>query len=229
MTGSHRSVVRVLTMSALITSIWIAAARSAQAQTRIMLLEDSTTGSPGCWRAWRWNNLPNAGFTSIDLVGTLPPHGCGIPYDGDDEGHGGIRATDIAHPNRLPAWLAATHPDVVRMHPGIHGVWNARPPDVILAGSSTLVDPLRAQNPNLQVRVAQILPRNPGNCTACGDRVLAFHAAIPSWAADGTTAQSPIAVVGAGQVLSAGTGWIAAARSAGSGTPHPSFAVSEHF
>jgi hypothetical protein len=40
---------------------------------------DSITGSPGCWRVLLWHDLQNAGFTSIDLVGTLPPHGCGLP------------------------------------------------------------------------------------------------------------------------------------------------------
>lgn len=66
-------------MFALIIAIWIAGARSAQAQTRIMPPGDSITGSPGCWRVLLWRNLQNAGFTSIDLVGTLPPQGCGIP------------------------------------------------------------------------------------------------------------------------------------------------------
>lgn len=46
---------------------------------RIMPPGDSITGSPGCWRVLLWRNLQNAGFTSIDLVATLPPQGCGIP------------------------------------------------------------------------------------------------------------------------------------------------------
>jgi lysophospholipase L1-like esterase len=196
MTGSHRSIaVRILTTLALIASIWIAGASSAHAQTRIMPLGDSITGSPGCWRALLWNDLQNGGFTSIDFVGTLPPQGCGIPYDGDNEGHGGILATDIANQNLLPPWLAATRPDIVMMHLGTNDVWNARTPDVILAAFSKLVDQMRAQNPNMQILVAQILPMNPSNCTACGDRVIAFNAAIPSWAAGKTTAQSPIVVV----------------------------------
>jgi lysophospholipase L1-like esterase len=202
MIESHRSlvvrvtgVVRVLTTFALVASIWMAGARSAQAQTRIMPLGDSITGSPGCWRALLWNDLQNAGFTSIDFVGTLPPQGCGIPYDGDNEGHGGILATDIANQNLLPAWLAATRPDIVMMHLGTNDVWGARTPDVILAAFSKLVDQMRAQNPNMQILVAQILPMNPSNCAACGDRVIAFNAAIPSWAAGKTTAQSPIVVV----------------------------------
>ena len=66
----------------------------AQAQVRIMPLGDSITGSPGCWRAYLWERLLNAGYTDIDFVGTLGPQGCGIPHDGDNEGHGGILATN---------------------------------------------------------------------------------------------------------------------------------------
>ena len=196
MTGPHRSIaVRILTTLVMIAAIGISGARSAYAQTRIMPLGDSITGSPGCWRALLWNDLRTNGFTSIDFVGTLPPQGCGVPYDGDNEGHGGFLATNIADQNLLPGWLSATHPDIVMMHLGTNDVWNARSPDVILAAFSKLVAQMRAQNPNMQILVAQILPMNPSNCAECGNRVVAFNAAIPSWAAGKTTAQSPIVVV----------------------------------
>src|SRR5678815_749689 len=100
MTGPHRSIaVRILTTLVMIAAIGISGARSAYAQTRIMPLGDSITGSPGCWRALLWNDLRTNGFTSIDFVGTLPPQGCGVPYDGDNEGHGGFLATNIANQN----------------------------------------------------------------------------------------------------------------------------------
>ena len=51
-----------------------------------------------------------------------------MPYDGDNEGHGGILGTNIADQNLLPAWLAATDPDVVLMHLGTNDVWNNRSP-----------------------------------------------------------------------------------------------------
>src|SRR6185503_7079643 len=101
------------------------AIRAQTAATRIMPLGDSITGSPGCWRAILWNRLQNTGFTNIDFVGTLGPQGCGIPYDGDNEGHGGILATNIVSQNLLPGWLSATRPDIVMMHLGTNDVWNA--------------------------------------------------------------------------------------------------------
>ncbi|MBX6355846.1 MAG: cellulose binding domain-containing protein, partial [Micromonosporaceae bacterium] len=173
------------------------AVRPAAAATpvRIMPLGDSITGSPGCWRALLWNRLQSNGFTDIDFVGTLPPQGCGIPYDGDNEGHGGFLATNVANQNLLPGWLAATHPDIVMMHFGTNDVWNNIPPATILAAFSTLVDQMRASNPNMTVLVAQIIPMNPSNCAECGQRVVNLNNAIPAWAAAKSTAQSPIVVV----------------------------------
>ncbi|MFL6143970.1 MAG: GDSL-type esterase/lipase family protein [Labedaea sp.] len=165
------------------------------AAVRIMPLGDSITGSPGCWRALLWNRLQNAGHTDIDMVGTLGPQGCGVPYDGDNEGHGGLLVTDVANQNQLVGWLAATHPDIVVMHFGTNDVWNNRSPEVILAAYSTLVDQMRASNPGMKVLVAKIIPMNPSNCAECGQRVVNLNNAIPAWAAGKTTAQSPVTVV----------------------------------
>jgi lysophospholipase L1-like esterase len=168
---------------------------SAATPVRIMPLGDSITGSPGCWRALLWNRLQSTGFTNIDFVGTLPPQGCGVAYDGDNEGHGGFLATNIASQNLLPGWLNATHPDVVVMHLGTNDVWNAISPQTILTAFSTLVDQMRASNPGMKILVAKIIPMNPSGCTPCGQRVIDFNAAIPAWASGKSTAQSPITVV----------------------------------
>ncbi len=162
---------------------------------RIMPLGDSITGSPGCWRALLWNQLQKAGYTKINFVGTLPPTNCGIPYDGDNEGHAGYLATNIAKQNLLPGWLSATHPQVVIMHLGTNDVWSNVPPATILAAFSTLVNQMRASNRNMKILVAQILPMHPSNCPQCAQRVVNLNAAIPAWARSKSTAQSPITVV----------------------------------
>src|SRR5689334_14862546 len=96
----------------LATAIITATANAATAApVRVMPLGDSITGSPGCWRALLWQKLQTAGLTNVDFVGTLPPQGCGFTYDGDNEGHGGALATQVAAQNQLPGWLSATHPD----------------------------------------------------------------------------------------------------------------------
>lgn len=109
------------------------AVSAAATPVRVMPLGDSITGSPGCWRALLWNRLQTTGYTNVDFVGTLPPQGCGVAHDGDNEGHGGYLATNIANQGLLPGWLAATRPDVVVMHLGTNDVWSAIPPATILA------------------------------------------------------------------------------------------------
>ncbi|GLH96479.1 cellulose binding domain-containing protein [Phytohabitans aurantiacus] len=181
----------------LLAAVTFVAVRPAEAAepVRIMPLGDSITGSPGCWRALLWNQLQNAGHTNIDFVGTLPPQGCGVAHDGDNEGHGGFLATNIANQNQLPGWLNATHPDIVIMHLGTNDVWSNIAPATILAAFGKLVDQMRASNPSMKILVAKIIPLNPSSCSACGQRAVTFNNAIPTWAASKSTAASPVTVV----------------------------------
>ncbi len=162
---------------------------------RVMPLGDSITGSPGCWRALLWNRLQSAGHTNVDFVGTLGPQGCGQPYDGDNEGHGGYLVTNVANQNLLPGWLSATRPDIVLMHFGTNDVWSNIAPATILAAYGRLVDQMRASNPTMRILVAKIIPMAPSSCPECGQRVVALNSAIDGWAAGKTTGQSPIVVV----------------------------------
>ena len=162
---------------------------------RIMALGDSITSSPGCWRALLWSRLRDNGFTGIDFVGTQSPQGCGFDYDGEHEGHPGVLVTDVAAQGVLPPWLAASDPDVVVMHFGTNDVWSNRPTSAILDAYTTLVGQMRAQNPEVSVLVAQILPMDPAGCAECGARVSALNAAIPEWAASLSTSRSPVVVV----------------------------------
>src|SRR6185436_12713784 len=170
-------------------------ARSAQAvATKIMPLGDSITGST-CWRAKLWDRLQTSGYTNIDFVGTLNTTGCGVTYDGDNEGHGGYLVAGVANENLLPPWLSATNPDIVLMHFGTNDVWNQVSTTNILAAYSTLVDQMRANNPNMKIIVAQIIPMDPSGCGTCYQGVINLNNAIPGWASGKSTAQSPIYVV----------------------------------
>ena len=187
---------RYAILAALVTVLGLLIASPAHAATvRIMPLGDSITGSPGCWRALLWNRLQENGYTDIDFVGTLPPQGCGIPYDGDNEGHGGALVTDVADRDLLPGWLAATRPDIVMMHFGTNDVWSAKPTATILAAYGELVDQMRASNPTMKILVAQIIPLDPPACPECARRAVELNQAIPGWAASKTTPASPIVVV----------------------------------
>ncbi|SDT40621.1 cellulose binding domain-containing protein [Actinoplanes derwentensis] len=159
---------------------------------KIMPLGDSITGSPGCWRALLWQQLPAA---DVDFVGTLPGDGCGFAYDSQHEGHGGYLAVNVANQNLLPGWLSASDPDVVLMHFGTNDAWSSLSTATILSAYTTLVGQMRAANPNMKIIVAQIIPLNPSTCTECGQRVINLNAAIPAWAASLSTAASPVTVV----------------------------------
>ncbi|MEX3106700.1 MULTISPECIES: cellulose binding domain-containing protein [unclassified Streptomyces] len=187
---------RILLAALLLTlGVALAPPASAAPPVRIMPLGDSITGSPGCWRALLWNQLQSTGYTNIDFVGTLGQQGCGQPFDGDNEGHGGELVTNVADQNLMPARLAATRPDIVAMHFGTNDVWSAITPDRILAAYTKLVGQMRAANPDMKILVAQIIPVNPATCPACAQRAVDLNARIPAWAQATSTSRSPVTVV----------------------------------
>ncbi|KAJ4403498.1 hypothetical protein N0V91_006551 [Didymella pomorum] len=166
-----------------------------QSIVKIMALGDSITGSPGCWRAYLWQKLQQAGIKNTDFVGTLPAQGCGFTYDGENEGHGGYLAINIANQDLLPGWLSSTKPDVVVMHLGTNDVWNNKSPATITFAFSKLVDQMRASKPTMKILVAKIIPMNPSGCSECGQRVINLNNAIATWAPSKSTSASPITVV----------------------------------
>ena len=198
-----KSCVAVLGALALALASLVFLPQQAQAApVRIMALGDSITGSPGCWRALLWQHMQNTGYTNVDFVGTLSAQGCGFSYDGENEGHGGILATNIASQNQLPAWLSATSPDVILMHLGTNDVWSAKPTSEIIAAFSTMLGQMRSKNPNTKLVVAKIIPVAPSSCGECPQRTIDLNSAIGTWAAANTTAASPISVV------DQWTGWV---------------------
>lgn len=91
-------------------------------------------------------------------MGSLPAQGCGFTYDGENEGHGGFLATDIASENQLPPWLESAQPDIVMMHLGTNDVWNDLGADVIIDAFSTLVEQMRDNNPAMTILVSSTEP-----------------------------------------------------------------------
>ncbi len=170
-----------------------AAAATAE-PVRVMALGDSITGSPGCWRALLYRDLVAAGH-SIDMVGTLPAQGCAVAHDGDNEGHGGALVTNVASSGQGAQWFAATRPQVVLMHFATNDVWSNRSNVQILDAWTTLVQQMRAVDPQVVVVVAQIIPVAPSTCEQCPARTQALNAAVPGWAQATSTAQSPVLVV----------------------------------
>lgn len=177
----------------------VASTSTTTTTVRINPLGDSITGSPGCWRALLYQSLLAASpaLPAFDFVGTLPGQGCGVPYDGDNDGHGGYLATGIVAANQLPAWLAVSAPDVVMLQLGTNDVWSGVSTAAILDAYGTLVEQMRKQNERVLVLVAQITPLEPrqGGCETCAKRVMELNAAIPGWAKGVSTEVSEVEVV----------------------------------
>jgi len=178
-------------------AVTTAPAASAADPVRIMPLGDSITAGPGCWRALVWDQLRSAGHTDIDFVGSASDGGScnyGFSYDPDHEGHGGFSAVGIADNNQLPPWLSAAAPDIVVMHLGTNDLWGGwQSMDTIMAAFTKLVGQMRANNPDIKLLVAQIIPHH--GCTTCPADTVTLNNRIATWATGLTTARSPIAVV----------------------------------
>jgi lysophospholipase L1-like esterase len=178
---------------------------AASAGTRIWCLGDSITGGPGCWRALLWRKLQQDGYTNTEFVGSLKGDNCGFTYDNRHDGHGGFLITEIAagNYNRNPSggtiddWLKIAQPQITLMFFGTNDCWNAKPTQTILDAYTFVLNKIRKTNPRVHMLVAQITPLEPTqyNCPTCPANVKALNAAIPGWAANHTTAQSPIVVV----------------------------------
>ena len=166
---------------------------------RITPLGDSITGST-CGPQLLSKALIDHGKSNFTFVGSnLNNQSCNGAVTVQTEGHGGYLVTDLVgsgmHASELPKWCDSNKADLVLMQFGTNDVWNDRSPSAILAAYATVLDDLRAANPNVIVLVAQITPLNPAGCSACESRVVALNAQIPAWAASKSTSASLVSVV----------------------------------
>lgn len=172
---------------------------------KLMIIGDSITAGPGCYKQYLLAELNADGYSNFDFVGEYT----------DDCG-GGVRHSARSCTTALDftqttftlradcgggtfpglSQLMTTHqPDLLMIQLGVNDVWNGLGPDAILANYVTLVQQARAQNPDVVVAVAQIHQIRP---TSDGDAVFAraeqLITAVPAWAASQTQPQSPVFV-----------------------------------
>jgi lysophospholipase L1-like esterase len=170
----------------------ILAAANAQ-KVKVMLLGDSITEIT-CWRPLVWNSITSAGLAgNVDLVGTMSnlQSKCARPsgFDTNHEGHSGWQAYDIAR-NNIVGWVQSTKPDVVQFMLGTNDVnIGKRRVQDILGAYTTIVNAIRAANPRAKIIVDKLIPTSWSDAT-----IEALNTAIPGWAQQLTTAQSPIVV-----------------------------------
>ena len=125
---------------------------AATTPTKIMPLGDSITDCD-FWRTMLFNKLADNGY-DVQSVGT---------QYGNHEGHSGMCVTNLAQTTQLSEWLAASNPDIVMMHFGTNDCWGNAGTDKILDAYTTLVGQMRANNPNMIIVVAQIIPMHPND------------------------------------------------------------------
>lgn len=123
-----------------------------------MLLGDSIT-EISCWRTLVWNQITSAGLASnVDFVGTMSnlQGKCTRPanFDPNHEGHSGWQAYDIAR-NNIVGWVQNTKPDIVQFMLGTNdAVSGGRSVQTILDAYTTMLNAMRAANPNVKVIVS---------------------------------------------------------------------------
>lgn len=172
-----------------------------------MIVGDSISAGPGCYKKYLVQNLTQNGITNYEFVGE---------YTDDCGGgvrHSAVSCTTSASftqetfsvPNCFAgetfpgmSTLVATHnPDLIMIQLGVNDVWSGSAPiQPILNNYTTLVEQARAHNPNVVVMVAQIHKIITDNCsnTASTANAEQLVMAIPDWAASVSTAESPVLV-----------------------------------
>jgi GDSL-like Lipase/Acylhydrolase family len=171
-----------------------------------MIVGDSISAGPGCYKRHLLANLTANDYSSFDFVGEYT----------DDCG-GGVRHSAVscstAEQYTQPTFtmpncsqgvtfsgmstLVVTHrPDMVMLQLGVNDVWNGRSPDAILGNYAKLVQQARAQNPNVVIVVAQIAKMRP-DCSA-DDTILrraeSLVNAVPAWAESVSQPEAPVFV-----------------------------------
>lgn len=188
--------------------VWLLLAAPASAEspvpdanaTRVMFVGDSITGSPGCWRADVWVALSEAGY-DVDMVGSRTADECGGVtdaegrlWDPDNLGIGGTTAVRMNNKLALESTLATFDPDVVVLMIGTNDIRGGSTAADVIDQYSLFLSQLRDHDPDASLVVSRLLPIGPLDCPDCQPVVDAVNAALPDWAAEHSTADSPIVV-----------------------------------
>lgn len=161
--------------------------------------------------------------SEVDFVGSMTnnPQGCGSAtgnFDTGHEGHSGWQAVDIAQ-QYISGWAADAQPDIANFMLGTNDITFGRSVDEIIGAYDTMLEALRAVNPNIKVivcllfrslsinypvpsrshplsttkltkpQIDKLIPLSYDN-----GPVQALNAEIPGWVERHNTAESPIVI-----------------------------------
>ncbi|MGI5238136.1 ricin-type beta-trefoil lectin domain protein [Dactylosporangium sp. CA-139066] len=142
---------------------------------KIMPLGDSITDGynvPGGYRIQLWQRLAAGGYLT-DFVGS-GSNGPSNLGDHDHEGHSGWRIDQIDA--NIVGWLQAYAPRTILLHIGTNDMNQNYDIANAPARLSALIDKIRANDPTVELFVAQITPESDPTLES---RVQAYNAAIP--------------------------------------------------
>jgi hypothetical protein len=153
---------------------------------KIMVL-GSSNETATCWRAFLWQKLRAAGVMNFDFVGrTNTGPGCGVAgYDKDLEGMPGTIITNFKASD-FALRYKANPPDMVLVHVGGADARNGIAPMRIIEAYGLAVEQARLVNPRVIFFVGLHTPQQPMT------GVLELNAAIPVWAKQISTPDSPV-------------------------------------
>jgi hypothetical protein len=173
---------------------------------RIMIVGDSISAGPGCYKGFLLADLNTNGYSNFDFVGEYTDDcGGGVMHSA----RSCTTALDYIQPTftlradcgggtfpGLSALMATHTPDLLMLQLGVNDVWNGQPTDAILANYSTLLEQARAENPDIVVAVAQIQQIRPTGPDAevVFARAQQLVDAVPAWATSVSQDRSPVFV-----------------------------------
>lgn len=174
---------------------------------KIMIVGDSISAGPGCYKKALKNHLINNGINRFEFVGSYSDDCGGDVY------HSAVSCSTSANyldwEFRLPnchgdkAFAGVTKlmrehtPDMVMMQLGVNDVWGGSTSvEYVLKNYNKLVEKMRAENPYVVIVVAQIHKIITDDCVNFGGYRNAemLVQAVPGWAKSVSTPQSPVYV-----------------------------------
>lgn len=179
---------------------------------KLMIVGDSISAGPGCYKKFLDEKLKGDGITSYEFVGKYSDDcGGGIMHSAVScsttsdyvKGTFVLGNTSCSRDtfDGMAKLMAAYEPDLVMLQLGVNDVWDAGAQiQPVLVNYAALVEQARTQNPNVVIVVAQIQKINTQQagmpCMAAdfSPKAKELVDAIPAWVASVNTGASPVFV-----------------------------------
>ena len=177
---------------------------SGVSKPRIMIVGDSISAGPGCYKKYLLQNLTDNHYSNFQFVGEYSDDCGGVVR------HSAVSCSTAEQYTRasfmmsncsvgttfkgLSGLMTSQKPDMVMLQLGVNDVWGGKSVNTILASYTSLVQQARAANPMVVLAVARIQKIRPncGSDATVTNQAQALETAVPAWAQQLSTVSSPI-------------------------------------